>query len=59
MNTKMLRVARQNYCRPYIPAHIQRHNIRAWVRSIRILGDKWVYARYVKLVPIETQFENN
>ena len=45
MNIKMLTLARQNFCHPQAPSHVQRHNIRAWVRSIRLLGDKWLLAR--------------
>ena len=44
MKTKMLSIARQHFCRPYIPRSTQRHNIRAWVRSVRTLGDKWLLA---------------
>lgn len=47
MNTTMLRLARKNFCHDMAPINTQRHNIRAWVRSLRILGDKWLLARYI------------
>lgn len=47
MNTKLLRIARKNFCRDYIPVSTQRHNIRAWVRSLRFLGDKWLLAQHI------------
>lgn len=47
MNTTMLRIARKHYCRDYIPLSTQRHNILAWVRSLRILGDKWLLAQHI------------
>ena len=45
MNTKLLRIARKHFVRDYIPVSTQRHNIRAWVRSLRLLGDKWLLAK--------------
>jgi hypothetical protein len=27
------------------PRHIQRHNVRAWARAVRLLGDKWLIAK--------------
>lgn len=47
MNSSMLRLARKNFVRDYIPRSTQRHNIRAWVRSLRILGDKWLLAQHI------------
>lgn len=47
MNSTMLRIARKHFCRDYIPVSTQRHNIRAWVRSLRILGDKWLLAQHI------------
>lgn len=44
MNTKMLVIARKHFCRDYIPYETQRYNMRAWVRSLRFLGDKWLLA---------------
>lgn len=47
MNTTLLSIARRNFCRDYIPRSTQRHNIRAWVRSLRALGDKWLLAHTI------------
>lgn len=44
MNTTKLRQARRLFDRPDIPRHIVRHNMRSWVRSVRMLGDKWLIA---------------
>jgi hypothetical protein len=48
MNTVMLKRARRNFDRPGIPRHTVRHNIRAWARSIRHLGNNWLLAEYVE-----------
>lgn len=45
MNTVMLRRARRHFQHAMAPVSVQRHNMRAWVRSIRLLGDKWLYAK--------------
>lgn len=47
MNTKLLRIARKHFVRDYIPRSTQRHNIRAWVRSLRLLGNKWLLAQHI------------
>ena len=47
MNSTLLRIARKHFMRDYIPVSTQRHNIRAWVRSLRILGDKWLLAQHI------------
>lgn len=31
-----------------VPKHINRHNQRAWIASILLLGDKWLLARKVE-----------
>lgn len=50
MNTAMLRRARKHFQHQMAPATVQRHNMRAWVRSIRLLGDRWLLAK-----PMERQ----
>lgn len=46
MNITMLtRVRRHFNC---APRHVNRHNQRAWVRSVRHLGDKWLLAMPVQ-----------
>lgn len=41
MNTTRLTQARRLFVHELVPAHIQRHNMRAWVRSVRELGGRW------------------
>ena len=41
MNTIRLTQARRLFCNDLAPRHTQRHNIRAWVRSVRALGHRW------------------
>jgi len=48
MNTKRLSQARRLFCRPDVPEHVARHNIRAWVASVRFLGSKWLALPEVK-----------
>lgn len=45
MNTTMLRRARELWRTGR--RNMDRHNQRAWVRSIRFLGDKWLLAKSV------------
>jgi hypothetical protein len=45
MKTQMLIKARQLWCVGHADRATQRHNIRAWVRSVRQLGTSWVLAR--------------
>lgn len=44
MNTTQLTRARRLFCSDWVPPHINRANRRAWVRSLRQLGDKWLLA---------------
>lgn len=30
-----------------VPKHINRHNQRAWIASVLMLGDKWLLAKQV------------
>lgn len=48
MNTSMLRRVRRHFPDGSAPANVVRHNRRAWVRSVRFLGDKWLLARPVR-----------
>lgn len=45
MNTELLVRLRRNFKSPYAPPSTQRHNIRAWVKSRRMLGDKYILSR--------------
>lgn len=52
MNTTMLRRCRRLFNSDMAPRHVNRHNQRAWVTSLRHLGDKWLLA-----VPVEKKEE--
>ena len=47
MKTDMLRLARRLYNVDYVPREINRANQRKWVRSVRLLGNRWLLAEYV------------
>ena len=49
MNTTRLRQARRLFKHDAAPASTVRHNIRQWARSLRMLGDKWLYAQPLEL----------
>lgn len=42
MNTVRLQQARRLFASPFVPRHVNRCNARAWVRSLKYLGPKWV-----------------
>ena len=46
MKTKQLTRVRGLYNSEFATQELNRYNQRAWVRAIRILGDKWVLAKY-------------
>ena len=47
MKTQMLTKVRHMFNVDYIPPEINRANQRKWVRSIRLLGEKWLLAKCV------------
>ena len=49
MNTTRLAQARRLYNSDLAPREVNRANQRKWARSIRILGDKWLFARTLTL----------
>ncbi len=44
MNTTLLTTARRLWCMGHADRATQRANMRKWVRSVRLLGDRWVMA---------------
>ena len=44
MNTRMLRRARVLFASEYVPESQNRINRLRWVRSLRMLGKKWLLA---------------
>jgi hypothetical protein len=47
MNTQTLRRVRQLFASDLAPPAVNRANQRKWVRSVRLLGDRWLYAKPV------------
>jgi len=54
MNVTALKHVRQLWNVDYVPSHINRHNQLEWVKSVRLLGDKWLIAK-----PLEKHCEKN
>jgi hypothetical protein len=49
MNTKdLVRHARELWNSPLVPTSVNRHNRKAWVRSVLRLGDKWLLAQPIR-----------
>ena len=48
MNTRMLRHVRELWNSSLVPAQVNRANQLKWIRSVRMLGDKWLLAKYVE-----------
>ena len=40
----MLTRARRHFCSDYVHPSVNRRYMRAWVRSVRLLGSKWQLA---------------
>jgi len=45
MNTTYLRRVRALFANDLTPRRTTRHNMRAWVRMVRILGDNWLLSQ--------------
>ena len=45
MNPHYLALARRMFNSDMVPTHTNRHNMREWARSVRLLGDKWLLAK--------------
>ena len=48
MNVTALRRVRKLFNSTSVPAHVNRHNQRQWVRSVRHLGAQWLLATPVQ-----------
>ena len=49
MNIRFLVRARRLFVNDMTPTHTSRHNIRAWVASVRYLGNSWLLAQPLDL----------
>jgi hypothetical protein len=47
MTTKLLKHTRELFKTYDVPEHVRRDYPRKWIRSIRLLGDKWLLAKHV------------
>jgi hypothetical protein len=47
MNTKLLKHVRTLFVHDMVPTSTARHNMRQWVKSVRLLGDKHLLAAKV------------
>jgi hypothetical protein len=45
MNTTILKTARRLWCVGHADRATQRTNMRKWVQSVRMLGNRWVLAK--------------
>ena len=48
MNISLLARVRRHFVHGMAPRHVQRHNIKAWVKSVRHLGARWVLLQPIK-----------
>lgn len=48
MKTHVLKRVRELFTVQGVPIHIQRHNQRRWVKSVRHLGDRWLLAKPIR-----------
>lgn len=45
MNTQLARRAVRLYSCDLVPQSTNKHNRRAWLRAVALLGDKWLLAK--------------
>jgi hypothetical protein len=45
---KLVRHSQELWNSPLVPTSVNRHNRKAWVRSVLRLGDKWLLAQPVR-----------
>ena len=48
MTTQLKRRAVKLYSAPWAPLHINKANRRAWLRSVQMLGPRWLLANPMK-----------
>lgn len=48
MNTQLLCMARKVWMRDDIPRETARYYVRAWARSVYMLGDRWLLANKIE-----------
>lgn len=50
MNTTLLIRARKHFATDYVSHNTNRRYMRQWIRSVRLLGDKWLLLAQVPRV---------
>jgi hypothetical protein len=50
MKTTVLKRARELWCNQFTPVPVQRHNIRAWIKSVRFLGENHLLSKKIMKV---------
>ena len=53
----MLAYARKLWIFPGVEPRIARYNMRAWIRQVRILGDRWSYSKTWKPEELKAELE--
>jgi hypothetical protein len=48
MNTKLLKHTRELFKSYDVPEKVRREYRRKWIRSVRLLGDKWLLSQSVQ-----------
>jgi len=48
MNTKLLKHTRELFKSYDVPEHVRRSYRLKWIRSVRLLGDKWLLAKHIQ-----------
>ena len=53
MNTIMLKRARELWCFDYLPYSTQRHNMREWIKAVRMVRDRGNWLLLKKIGKVE------
>lgn len=47
-NVQLIKHALRLWNVPYVPRETNRANARKWIRSVQLLGDKWLLAKKIE-----------
>ena len=53
--TRLLRMAVRLWNNPMMPKSVNRHNQQAWLRSVNLLGDKWLLAKKIERKDVQPE----
>jgi hypothetical protein len=48
INRELVKKAQKLWSVDYIPKEVNRHNRRAWIRAVQMVGDRWLLLRKVE-----------